>query len=434
MTFYSTRNLHLVTSLRQAVLQGLAPDGGLYMPASIPTLPRAVFNNISQMSAGEIAYIISNMFFGSDVDAATIKSIVTESFNFDMPLKPIGQSGISALELFHGPTMAIKDIGARFMARLLRYFNPVGTQLNILVATSGDTGSAVAAGFHDIPGARVFILYPSGNISSMQEAQITTLGRNVTAIEVYGTFDDCQTMVTRAFLDKELTSKMALTSANSINIARLLPQTVYFFQGYARMVENGANPSEIVFSIPCGNLGTLTAAIIARRMGLPIKRLVAVNNSGGFFYNYLQTGSTTPVSVGHTVTSAIDVASPSNIDRIIDLYHSERDAIARDISAVTIDDNQILRTIADVYSRYNYIFDPHGAAAYAGLKENIALNENGLVIAAAHPVKFKEAVEKAIGSPLPVSSEVSDLLSLPRHRKRMSASFKQLKDYLLNHS
>ena len=434
MNYYSTRNIHLTVPLRQAVLQGIAPDGGLYMPSTIPALPGAFFKNISQMSYSEIAYIISNTFFGQDVDSEIIKQIVTQSINFDIPLVSVNNNHINVLELFHGPTLALNDLGARFMARLIHYFNPPNTPLNILVATSGDAGSAVAAGFHDIPGVHVFILYPSSKVSDIQEAQFTTLGRNITAIEIYGSFDDCQAMVTRASLDKDLTAKMALTSANSVNIARLLPQTIFFFLGYARMVENGANPDEIVISLPCGNLGTLTAAIIARRMGLPVKRLIAVNNTNGFFYNYLKTGDTTPVTTGASLTSAIDVARPSNIDRIINLYRGDRNAIARDITAVTVDDNRVINTINSVDSQYNYILEPHSAAAYAALCDNIADNESGLVLAVAHPAKFRNTVETAINRPLSIPDNVKDMLSHPRHRKRMQANFSLLKEYLLNHS
>lgn len=433
MRYYSTRDHSRTYSLKDAVMQGLAPDGGLFLPSEITPLPRAFFNNISQMTLGEIAYVISNTFFSKEIDSEIIKSIVADSLSFDIPIKQIGTSPISAIELFHGPTLAIKDIGARFMARLLRHYIDPASPINLLVATSGDTGSAVAAGFHDIPGVNVFILYPSGHVSPIQEAQFTTLGRNITAIEIYGTFDDCQNLVKQAFLDHDLTARIPLTSANSINIARLLPQTLYFFHGYAQMVKNGADPSNIVTSIPCGNLGTLAAAIISRRMGLPLKRIVAVNNTDGFFSRYMATGDLTPVKVNATLTTAIDIALPSNIERIIDLYGNDRNLMARDIKTAVVDDNSILDTIRDVDSKYQYLLDPHSAAAYRALADNLAPGESGLVIAAAHPAKFIDAVEKAIRRPLNLPASISEMLTRPRHRKRLPASYPLLREYLLNH-
>ena len=434
MNFYSTRNRRSSIPLRNAILQGVAADGGLYMPTAIPSLPRAFFNNIPAMSAGEIAYIITNTFFGNDVDSETIKSIVSRSIDFDIPVVPIGDTGISSLELFHGPTLAINDLGSQFMARLLFHFTPGRKPLNILVATSGDAGSAVAAGFHDMPGVRVFILYPSGKVTDFQEAQFTTMGRNVTAIEVYGDFDDCQKLVQRALMDPEIAQRIPLTSANSINIGRLLPQTMYFFHGYARLIESGVNPDEIVISVPCGNLATLTAGVIAKRMGLPIKRFVATGSRGCFFSRFMATGEMSPVKTGRSIMAGIDVSHPSNIDRIIDLYNGDRQAMAREITPVEIDDARALSTIAEVDSRYGYLFDPHGAATYAALADEIKPGEAGLVVAAAHPVKYRRVVSNAVDRPVDLPGHVSDIFTRPRHRKRLHPVYPDFKEYLLTHS
>ncbi len=413
-------------------MQVTAPDGGLFMPAEIRPLPRAFFNNIAQMSMSEIAFVVSNILFGSDFDAEVIKNIVEDSLSFDIPVRHIGDSSISAIELFHGPTLAIKDVGARFMARLIRHYLSPSTPINIIVATTGDTGSAVAAGFKDMPGVKVFILYPSGHTSSIQEAQFSTPGGNITAIEIYGTFDDCQNLARRALSDSELTSRAPLTSANSINVARLLPQTLNFFQGYARMVESGCDPSQIVTSIPCGNLGTLVAAIIARRMGLPLKRIVAVNNTDGFFSRFVETGSLEPKVPRETLTRAIDIASPANLERVRFLYGGDREAMARDIETAMVGDPEILQTIGSVDRKYGYLLDPHGAAAYHALEASLRPGEAGLVVAAAHPAKFVEAVEKAVRRPVELPPAIVGLLTRPRYRKRLPASYPALRDFLLS--
>lgn len=431
--YYSTRDHGLRATLRQAVLQGLASDGGLYLPEGVKELPAAFFKNISQMSLSEIGYVVANTLMGEDMESETTKTLVAESFSFDVPVTGIGTSGIHAIELFHGPTLAIKDVGARFMAKLMRHYVDASRKVTVLVATMGDTGSAVAAGFHNLPGVNVAILYPSGQVSGIQEAQFATLGDNVTAIAVDGSFDRCQEMIREAFADKELSSRLQLTTANSINVARMLPQTLYFFHGYARMVEAGANPGEIVVSIPCGNLGTLVAATVARRMGLPLKRVIAVNSRGGFFSRYMSTGDTTPRSVAPGVTTSINVANPLNFERLTDLYDNDREWMAREIDAVEVDDDTIISTIADVDREHGYILDPHSAAAFAALQSRLRPGEQGLVVAAAHPAKFIQTVERAIGRPLDLPDEIMKMLSRPRRRYHLSPSYNQLKEFLLKH-
>ena len=334
MIYYSTNNPNLEVSLQEAVVKGLAADRGLFMPERIPSLPKAFFNNIGNMSLQEISFIVANTLFGKDVESEVLKDIVYDALNFDIPLKHV-TGNMYSLELFHGPTLAFKDVGARFMARLLGYFNSKSndkSMVNVLVATSGDTGSAVANGFLGVPGVRVFVLYPQGKVSRIQESQFTTLGKNITAIEVNGTFDDCQALVKNAFMDKELNQRMKLTSANSINVARFLPQMFYYFYAYAQIAKRGQKLDNIVVAVPSGNFGNICSALIGKAMGLPIKRFIAANNSNDVFYQYLQTGKYEPRKSIQTIANAMDVGDPSNFARVLDLYHHSHAAICKDIS------------------------------------------------------------------------------------------------------
>lgn len=434
MNYYSTNNKNHKATLGQAVKEGLAPDGGLYMPERIPTIPQAFFKHIGQMSLQEIAFVVANTLFGDDIDSETIKTIVSETLDFDIPLKEVEPS-IYALELFHGPTLAFKDVGARFMARVLANFSRSGedaSDVNVLVATSGDTGSAVANGFLNVPGINVFVLYPQGKVSKLQEAQFTTLGKNITAIEVDGTFDDCQAMVKEAFTDQTLNAAMTLTSANSINIARFLPQMFYYFHAYARLMELGVPTHRLTVAVPSGNFGNLCSALIAKKMGLNIPHFIAANNKNDVFFNYLKTGVYNPMSSIPTIANAMDVGNPSNFARILDLYGGSHEEICRDISGCSYNDNEILSAIADTYSRTKYILDPHGAVAYMALKNSLKDCETGIFLETAHPAKFKSTVESAIGTELTVPERLAAFMRGEKKTVKISSQYPALRKYLLS--
>lgn len=402
MKYYSTHKRSPEVSLQEAVVKGLAPDKGLYMPEKIKTLPKAFFDEIANFSLTEIAKTVADAFFQPDIPQENLDFIVEDTLNFDIPLLKV-EDGIYVLELFHGPTFAFKDVGARFMARMLSYFVKEEGQdeVNVLVATSGDTGSAVANGFLGVKGINVFVLYPSGKVSDIQEAQFTTLGQNITAIEIDGTFDDCQALVKSAFMDEELNRKMNLTSANSINVARFLPQSFYYFHAYARLAKLGL-AENVVVSVPSGNLGNLTAGLFAKRMGLPVERFISANNRNDVFFNYLRTGSYNPQPSVQTIANAMDVGAPSNFDRILDLYHDSHKDIAADISGYSFSDPEIAETIREVHETTGYLLDPHGACGYLALKKSRKPGETGLFLATAHPAKFKETVEECIDGSIEV--------------------------------
>ncbi|MDE6338062.1 MAG: threonine synthase, partial [Muribaculaceae bacterium] len=342
-------------SLEEAVVKGLAPDRGLYMPLEFPRLSEDFIKRLPEMSLPEMASEIAVALFGEDVDKDKLKVLTEETMNFPIPLVKVADNKYS-LELFHGPTLAFKDVGARFMARLLGYFNRNNKErlVNVLVATSGDTGSAVANGFLGVEGVRVFVLYPKGKVSPIQESQFTTLGRNIVALEVDGTFDDCQALVKQAFLDPELNEKMMLTSANSINVARFLPQMFYYFHAYAQAVKAGVDPENVVVCVPSGNFGNITAGLIAKRMGLPIKRFIAANNANDIFYEYLKTGEYKPRHSVQTIANAMDVGDPSNFARVLDLYANDHDAICAEISGTTYTDAEIAATVKSTLEETGY--------------------------------------------------------------------------------
>lgn len=433
MEYYSTNHKTRNVSLREAVVKGLAADRGLFMPEKIPSLPSAFFKNIGQLTLQEISYAVANTLFGEDMDSSELKNIVYDTLNFDIPLVHVN-GDIYSLELFHGPTAAFKDVGARFMARLLGYFNRTesGDTVNVLVATSGDTGSAVANGFLGVPGVRVFVLYPEGKVSKIQEAQFTTLGQNITAIEVNGTFDDCQALVKSAFMDEELNAKMKLSSANSINVARFLPQMFYYFHAYAQLAQRGQLDKDIVVAVPSGNFGNITAALIAKRMGLPIKRFIAANNSNDVFYQYLRTGIYSPKPSIATIANAMDVGDPSNFARILDLYGNSHDAICKDISGYTYTDEQISETVARTYKDEGYLLDPHGATAYRALIEGLNVGEAGIFIETAHPAKFKDTVEAIIGEPVQVPDKLQKFINGKKQTVKMPSGFHSFKKFLMN--
>ena len=436
MKYYSTNGKAPLASLKDAVIKGLAPDGGLYMPERISLIPRAFFNNLKDMTFPEIAYVVANTLFGEDVDSDRLKAIVYDALNFPIPLKKV-EDNIYVLELFHGPTLAFKDVGARFMARLLGYFNQKendGRAVNVLVATSGDTGSAVANGFLNVPGVNVFVLYPKGKVSRLQEMQFATLGGNIHPLEIDGTFDDCQAMVKAAFVDEELNNKMKLTSANSINPARFLPQMFYYFWAYAQLITLTGDENvgkRLVFCVPSGNLGNICSALIGNKMGLPVKRFIAANNRNKVFTDYLLTGIYSPASSILTVANAMDVGAPSNFARILDLYGKSHDEVTNHISGYSYTDEQIVDVIDKLYRENGYLLDPHGATGYLALKEGLKEGEIGIFLETAHPAKFKETVESSINQPVNVPETLRKFTSRQKQSVKLPATFSALKRYLL---
>lgn len=431
MRYYSTNRKAPMATLHEAVVKGLAADRGLYMPEQIKTLPLSFYENIDRFSFQEIAFEVAKAFFGEDVEENALKDIVYDTLSFDCPVNKV-TDGIWSLELYHGPTLAFKDVGARFMARLLQYFirQEGREEVNVLVATSGDTGSAVANGFLGVEGIHVYVLYPKGKVSKIQESQFTTLGQNITAIEIDGVFDDCQALVKSAFIDAELNAHMKLTSANSINVARFLPQAFYYFNAYARMKAVGL-ADNLVVCVPSGNFGNITAALFAQRMGLPIKRFIAANNANDIFYNYLQTSVYTPRPSIQTIANAMDVGDPSNFARIIDLYGNSHELITKLISGATYTDEAIRRTMAQCYTDNHYILDPHGACGYQALKDNLKDGETGVFCETAHPAKFKETVESAIGIDVAIPERLAAFMQGTKQTVELSKDFSDFKNFLL---
>ena len=431
MKYYSTNKIAPCATLAEAVVNGLAGDKGLYMPKRITRLPNSFFDEIDKLSLQDIACTVADAFFGEDIEKGELDRIVRDTLAFDCPIVPVSNN-IYSLELFHGPTLAFKDVGARFMARLLRHFNNAGDghTVNVLVATSGDTGSAVANGFLGVNGIHVYVLYPKGKVSKIQESQFTTLGKNITAIEVDGVFDDCQALVKSAFMDKELNAHAQLTSANSINVARFLPQAFYYFNAYARMKAFG-KADNLVICVPSGNFGNITAGLFAREMGLPIKRFIAANNKNDVFFKYLKTGEYLPQPSVQTIANAMDVGNPSNFARILDLYHGNHDTIASIISGATFSDEQIREAIKTCYHEHGYILDPHGACGYRALAEGLKDGETGVFLETAHPAKFKETVENVIGTELELPKRLADFMKGEKRTVQMSSKFDDFKAFLM---
>ena len=432
MKYYSTNKQAPLASLSEAVIRGLAPDRGLYMPERITPLPQEFFDGIGEMTFQEIAFRVAEAFFGEDIPADDLRHIVYDTLAFDAPVVPVN-GNIHSLELYHGPTLAFKDVGARFMARLLGYFN--GQQegkslVNVLVATSGDTGSAVANGFLGVEGIHVYVLYPKGKVSAIQEVQFTTLGQNITALEVGGVFDDCQRLVKSAFMDTELNAHMRLTSANSINVARFLPQAFYYFYAYAQMKRQG-KANELVICVPSGNFGNLCAGLFAHRMGLPIKRFIAANNRNDVFFQYLQSGAYNPRPSVQTIANAMDVGDPSNFARILDLYGHSHEAICSLISGATYTDEQIAETVADTYQRTGYLLDPHGACGYRALVEMLQPGEQGVFLETAHPAKFCGTVETIVKSEVTIPEKLQAFMRGNKLSVAMTAQFDDFKAYLM---
>ena len=428
---YSTNGQAPIATLEKAVVKGLAEDKGLYMPERIKSLPREFFDNIENLSFQEIAYTVADAFFGEDVPSEDLKHIVYDTLAFDTPCVKVTDT-IYSLELFHGPTLAFKDVGARFMARLLQYFlrkEGVG-QVNVLVATSGDTGSAVANGFLGVDGIRVYVLYPKGKVSPIQECQFTTLGQNITAVEVDGVFDDCQALVKNAFMDADLNAHMQLTSANSINVARFLPQAFYYFYAYAQMKKKGL-ADQLVVCVPSGNFGNICSALFGKKMGLPIKRFIAANNANDIFFKYLQTGKYEPKPSVQTIANAMDVGDPSNFARVYDLYGKSHEAICADISGATYTDEQIAETIKEVKAETGYVCDPHGACGYRALKEGLQAGEVGVFLETAHPAKFKDTVDRILGADIEIPAKLQAFMKGTKQSVPMTKDFVDFKQFLL---
>ena len=433
MNYYSTNGKAPIANLEKAVVKGLAEDRGLYMPEKIKELPKEFFDTIETKTFQEIAYTVADAFFGEDVDADSLKKIVYDTLAFDCPIVEVKEN-IYSLELFHGPTLAFKDVGARFMARLLQYFNREAS-INVLVATSGDTGSAVANGFLGVEGIHVYVLYPKGKVSPIQECQFTTLGQNITAIEVDGVFDDCQALVKSAFMDDELNQHMKLTSANSINVARFLPQAFYYFNAYARLKEivnrGSSDCQSMVMCVPSGNFGNICAGLFGHEMGLPFKRFIAANNANDIFYNYLQTGKYEPKPSKQTLANAMDVGDPSNFARIYELYGKSHERITSLICGATYSDEQIRETMRRCYADTGYILDPHGACGYQALVDSLKPDEIGVFCETAHPAKFKEKVDEILAIDVDIPARLRAFMEGEKQSTPMTKDFADFKKFLL---
>ncbi|MDR2813178.1 MAG: threonine synthase [Prevotellaceae bacterium] len=429
MKYYSTNKQVPLSTLKDAVLKGLADDNGLYMPERIPQLGGDFFAALHAKTLQEIASEVAVALFGEDIPAATLRDIVHGALNFDIPLVKVADNRYS-LELFHGPTMAFKDVGARFLARMMQHFTRnESVETNVLAATSGDTGSAVANGFLGIEGITVTILYPKGLVSKIQESQFTTLGQNVCALEVEGTFDDCQRLVKQAFLDKELNAQRKLTSANSINLARFIPQAFYYFWAWAQMPKD----CEVVASVPSGNFGNLMAGLLAMRMGLPVKHFIAANNANDIFLKYLQTAKFSPRPSIATIANAMDVGNPSNFARIMDLYGSNYASVTADISGYSYSDAQIREVIKRTFTETGYTLDPHGACACEALREYLETNKTpkGFFLETAHPAKFKETVDDILEADIAVPEKLQAFMSGKKQTVGMSIRYEDFRDFLL---
>jgi threonine synthase len=430
MKYYDIKNPTHKVSLKDAVLKSISNESGLYMPERIPVLPASFFARLPDLNLQDIALEVSNAMLGDDIPYGTLKQIVKEAISFPIPLKQLDEN-LFVLELFHGPTMAFKDLGARFMAGLFQYFlHDDKREVVILVATSGDTGSAVANAFYNRKDIKVVILYPSAKVSDLQEKQLTTMGGNITALEVNGNFDDCQHMVKQAFADKELNNQLNLTSANSINFARLFPQSFYYFNAFAQL-KKAYKP--MVFSVPSGNLGNLTAGLIAKKMGLPVLQFIAATNHNHVVPDYIKNGEYNPHPTYHTITNAMDVGNPSNFPRVLEIYQKQHQAVAADIKGFWFTDDQTRTAMAEIQNKYGYQADPHGAIAYAGLKESGLLkNSAGIFLETAHAAKFAEEVEKSTSVSVPIPDALKEILLLEKISIKLPNNYESLRNHLLS--
>ena len=429
MKFYSLNKKSPKASYEEAVINGIAPDKGLYFPEKITALPKSFFNNIDDYDNFEIAYQLIKQFVGNEIPEDSLRSIIKDTLNFDFPLVSI-EEDVYTLELFHGPTMAFKDVGARFMARCLSYFNRNHNhEVTVLVATSGDTGGAVASGFLGVKGVNVVILYPSGKVSKVQEKQLTTLGKNIKALEVEGTFDDCQKMVKDAFMDNEITDKIKLTSANSINIARWLPQMFYFVFGYKQLVNKS---KKLIFSIPSGNFGNICAGMMAYKLGLPVQQFIASTNANAVVPDYLKSGKYHPVKSIQTISNAMDVGDPSNFIRIQKIYNNNFKKLKKHLNAYSFTDYETRAAMLSIFKKDNYIADPHGVVGYLGLKKYMEMTKNhqGIFLETAHPVKFLEVIEPVIKKTIEFPQQIKEVINKKKESKSIS-TYSELKGFLL---
>jgi threonine synthase len=431
MLYYSTNNQSPKVNFKEATIKGLAPDKGLYFPEYIPKLSQTFLDNFHTYTKEEIAYQVIKPYVGDTIPEPILKQIVAETINFDFPLVPINEQ-VFSLELYHGPTLAFKDVGARFMSRCLGYFvKNANKKVTVLVATSGDTGGAVANGFYNVPGVDVVILYPQGKVSSIQELQLTTLGKNIKAIAINGTFDDCQALVKQAFADADLNEQVFLSSANSINVARWLPQQFYYFYAYTQWHQsNGA----FNVCVPSGNFGNICAGLMAYSSGLPIAHFIAATNSNKVVPNYYATQQYTPMPAIATISNAMDVGNPSNFVRILEIFEQQFQSLKNVMSTVSISDDTTKQTLKNVYDQYHYLLDTHGAVAYAALQQFLATNpgQKGIVLETAHPVKFYDVVEPIINQKVPMPPSVAHLLHLPKVATPMEVDYHTFKQYLLH--
>jgi threonine synthase len=426
--FYSTNNIAYKQSFKEAVLQSLAPDNGLLMPEQIAALSPDFIRNLSAYCFAEISFEVGRNLIGSDVPSADLRAMTEKAINFPAPVCMLSDL-IGVLELWHGPSLAFKDFGARYMAQLMSWMiRGEDKALTILVATSGDTGGAVAAGFLNTPGIEVIILYPSGKVSPLQEKQLTALGGNITALEVSGTFDDCQALVKTAFLDDDLNRKYHLSSANSINISRLIPQTFYYFEAYKQVSRTG---KEIVFSVPSGNFGNITAGLMAKKMGLPVKRFIAATNINKIVPEYLDSGIFQPRPSVTTLSNAMDVGNPSNFVRILDLYHRDYNAIRQDITGFYLNDEQTRAALKELYEHYGYVGDPHGAIAYKSL-DLLKENELGIFLETAHPSKFPDTVEDCLHISIEIPERLKTLMHRPKKSIKMDTAYTTFREWLMD--
>ncbi len=428
MNFYSTNNKEYSVSFREAVIEGLPADNGLFFPEYIPQLKSGFMNSFRSLSLPEIAHEVLAPYVTGDIPSNILQSILEETLNFEIPLVPV-KKNISALELFHGPTLAFKDVGARFLARCLGHFALAADQkVTVLVATSGDTGSAVGHGFLNVPNVEVVILYPSGKVSPLQEKQLTTLGNNITALEINGNFDDCQNMVKQAFLDKTLRSELQLTSANSINVARWLPQSVYYFWAAVHAPKD----KKLVISVPSGNYGNLTAGLLAKKMGLPIDHFIAASNANKIIPEYLHTGRFNPAPSIATLSNAMDVGNPSNFPRLLEVYDRVFENIKSQVSGTSYSDEQTKGTIRKVYESTGYLMDPHGAIGYLALEDfGLGDDESGIFLETAHPGKFDEVMNQILDFRISLPERLNERLSMQKHAIPLPAEFAKFRDWLL---
>lgn len=430
MNFYSLNKKSPAVNFKEATIRGQAPDKGLYFPEQVPIVEKELIDNIEQISDADIAFRVIKPYVGNAIAPEELYRIVQETIHFPIPLVQVTDR-IASLELFHGPTLAFKDVGARFMSRCLGEFvKGQDRNVTVLVATSGDTGGAVANGFYNVPGVEVVILYPSGKVSSVQEKQLTTLGKNIHALEVDGSFDDCQQMVKTAFADKVLQQKLFLTSANSINVARWLPQQFYYFLAYKQWKQKGQPP---VVSVPSGNFGNICAGLLAYSSGLPIAHFIAACNANDTVYRYLQSGEYLAQKAIATLSNAMDVTEPSNFIRILELFHHQLGDLKKMVTSYRISDEETIQTIKRVKDQYGYLADPHGAVGFLALEHYLHdhAHQSGFFLETAHPVKFPDAIEKATGQQVAIPENIIPLLSMPKKSTRIAAQYPELLEYLL---